>query len=88
MFGKVDTLETYQLTEESVGLRGFSRPRCTNGWADGMGVGNHVLGNFLSKMWSTPTDLRRFFRFRGIMGISHVEISQEVGVFAHVVILE
>ena len=32
-------------TEEDVGLRhGFLRPRCTNGWADGMGVGNHGLG--------------------------------------------
>ena len=26
-------------TEEGVGLHGFSRPRCTNGWADGMGGG-------------------------------------------------
>ena len=37
---------------------------------------------------STPTDLRQFFRFRGIMGISRVGISQEVGVFVCVVILE
>ena len=37
--------------EEGVGLRGFSRPRCTNGWADGMGVGNHGLGTRLSEMW-------------------------------------
>ena len=37
---------------------------------------------------STPTDLRRFFRFRGTMGISRVGISQEVGVFARVVISE
>ena len=29
-------------TEQGVGFRrGFSRPRCTNGWANGMGVGNH-----------------------------------------------
>ena len=66
-------------TEEGVGLRGFSRPRCTNEWADGMGVGNHGLGTRLSEKWvsykSTPTDLRRFFRFRGITGISRVEIS-------------
>ena len=79
-------------TEEGVGLRGFSRPRCTNGWADGMGVGNHGLGTRLSEMWgkyeSTPTNLRRFFWFRGITGISRVGISQEVGVFARVVILE
>ena len=27
-------------TEQGVGFRhGFSRPRCTNGWADGMAVG-------------------------------------------------
>ena len=38
-------------TEEGVGLRGFSRPRCTNGWADGMAVGNHGLETRLSKMW-------------------------------------
>ena len=37
--------------EEGVGLRGFSWPRCTNGWADGMGVGNHGLGTRLSEMW-------------------------------------
>ena len=37
--------------EEGVGLRGFSRPWCTNGWADGMGVGNHGLGTRLSEMW-------------------------------------
>ena len=36
---------------EGVGLRGFSRPRCTNGWADGMEVGNHGLGMRLSEMW-------------------------------------
>ena len=38
-------------TEEGVGLRGLSRPRCTNGWADGMAVGNHGLEMSLSKMW-------------------------------------
>ena len=39
-------------TEQGVGFRrGFSRPRCTNGWADGMGVGNHGLGTRLSEMW-------------------------------------
>ena len=32
----------------SVGFRGFSRPRCTNGWADGMAVGNHGLETRLS----------------------------------------
>ena len=38
-------------TKEGVGLRGFSRLRCTNGWADEMGVGNHGLGTRLSEMW-------------------------------------
>ena len=38
-------------TEEGVGFCGFSRPRCTIEWADGMGVGNHVLGTRLSEMW-------------------------------------
>ena len=38
-------------TEERVGHHGFSRPRCTNGWADGMGVGNHGLGTRLYEMW-------------------------------------
>ena len=37
---------------------------------------------------STPADLRRFFRFRGTTGISRVGISQEVGVFACVVVSE
>ena len=37
-------------TEHGVGFcREFSRPRCTNGWADGMGVGNHGSGTHLSK---------------------------------------
>ena len=38
-------------TEEGVGLRGFSWPRCTNGGADGMVVGNHGLETRLSEMW-------------------------------------
>ena len=39
-------------TEQGVGLhRGFSWPWCTNGWADGMAVGNHGLGMRLSEMW-------------------------------------
>ena len=37
--------------EDGVGFHGFSRPRCTNGWTDGMGVGNHGLGTRLSEMW-------------------------------------
>ena len=36
--------------EEGIGLRGFCWPRCTNGRADGMGVGNHGLGTRLSEM--------------------------------------
>ena len=31
--------------------RGFSRPRCTNGWADGIAVGKHGLETHLSEMW-------------------------------------
>ena len=39
-------------TEQGVGFRhGFSRSRCTNGWADGMAVGNHGLETRLSEMW-------------------------------------
>ena len=81
-------------TEQGVGFcHGFSRPRCTNGWADGMAVGNHGLETRLSEMWGKlrkypPTDLMRFFRFRGTTGISRVGISQEVEVFARVVISE
>ena len=45
------TKEGVGRTKEGVGLRGFSRTRCTNGWADGMGVGNHGLGTRLSEMW-------------------------------------
>ena len=48
-------------TEEGVGLRGFSRPRCTNGWADGMGGGTMAWGHTCPKCGvsyeSTPTDL-------------------------------
>ena len=60
-------------------------------WVGGWdGSGEPGLETRLSEMWvsyeSTPTDLRRFFRFRGTTGISRVGISQEVGVFAHVVI--
>ena len=39
-------------TEQGVGFRrGFLRPRCTNGWEDGMAVGNHGLETRLSEMW-------------------------------------
>ena len=39
-------------TEQGVGFRrGLSRPQCSNGWADGMKVGNHGLETRLSEMW-------------------------------------
>ena len=44
-------------TEEGVGLRGFSRPRCTDGWAEGMTVRNHDIEPGLSEMWGK---LRKF----------------------------
>ena len=54
-------------TEEGVGLRGFSRPRCTNGWTDGMGVGNHGLGTRLSEMWGK---LRKYpHRFEAVLSV-------------------
>ncbi len=38
-------------TEQGVGFHCvFLRPRYTNGWADGMAVGNHGLGTRLSEM--------------------------------------
>ena len=38
-------------TEQGVGFRrGFSRPRCPNGWVDGMAVGNQGLETRLSEM--------------------------------------
>ena len=55
-------------TEEGVGLRGFSRPRCTNGWADGMGVGNHGLGTRLSEMWGKLRNYPHRFVLGGSFG--------------------
>ena len=53
--------------EEGVGLREFCRPRCTNGWADGMGVGNHGLGTRLSEMWGK---LRKYpHRFEAVLSV-------------------
>ena len=80
-------------TEDGVGLRrGFSRPRCMNGWADGMGVGTHGLGTRLFEMWGKlrkyPHRFEAVLSFRATMGILRVGISQEVGVFACVVISE
>ena len=37
-------------TEEGVGHHRFFWTRCTNGWADGMAVGNHGLETRFSKM--------------------------------------
>ena len=53
-------------TEQGVGFRrGFSRPRCTNGWADGMAVGNHGLETRLSEMWGK---LRKYpHRFEAVL---------------------
>ena len=47
--------------------RGFSRPRCTNGWADGMGVGNHGLGTRLSEMWGKLRKYRH--RFEAVLSV-------------------
>ena len=72
--------------------RGFSWPRCTNGWADGMAVGRHSMETRLSEMWGKlqkyPHRFEAVLSVRGIMGISRVGISQEVGVFARIVILQ
>ena len=53
-------------TKQGVGFRrGFLRPQCTNGWADGMGVGNHGLGTRLSEMWGK---LRKYpHRFEAVL---------------------
>jgi len=48
-------------TKEGVGLCGFSQHRCTNGWADGMGVGNHGLRTRLSEMWGMLRKYPRSF---------------------------
>ena len=55
-------------TEQGVGFRrGFSRPRCTNGWADGMAVGNHGLETRLSEMWGK---LRKYpHRFEAVLSV-------------------
>ena len=56
-------------TEQGVGFRrGFSRPRCTNGWADGMGVGNHGLGTRLSEMWGKLQKYPHGFDLGGSFG--------------------
>ena len=53
--------------EEGVGLRGFSRTRCTNGWAVGLRVGNHGLGTRLSEMWGK---LQKYpHRFKALLSV-------------------
>jgi hypothetical protein len=51
-------------TEEGVGLRGFSWPRCTNG----MGGGNHGLGRRLSEMWGRLRKYPHRFELGGSFG--------------------
>ena len=56
-------------TEQGVGFRrGFSRPRCTNGWADGMAVGNHGLETRLSEMWGKLRKYPHRFELGGSFG--------------------
>ena len=72
-------------TEEGVGLRGFCRPRCTNGWADGMGVGNHGLGTRLSEMWGNVTPRIRCARCLPVIRRPCLVICLRVAFF-HVII--
>ena len=68
-------------TEEDVGLREFSRPRCTNGWADGMAVGNHGLETCLSEMWGK---LRKYpHQFEAVLSVQGYH-----GNFARIVVSE
>ena len=53
-------------TEEGVRLHG-SRPRCTNGWVDGMSVGNHGLETHLSEMWGKLRKYPR--RFEAVLSV-------------------
>ena len=59
------------------------------GWQMGWEWGNHGLGMRLSEMWGKlqkyPHRFEVVLSVQGIMGISCVRISQEVGVFARVV---
>ena len=54
--------------EEGVGLRGFSRPQCTNGWVAGMAVGNHGLEMRLSEMWGKLRKYPHRFELGGSFG--------------------
>ena len=79
-------------TKEGVGLRGFSRPRCTNGWADGMGLGNHGLGTRLSEMQGKlqkyPHRFEAVLSVQGYHGHFACQDFTGGGSFARVVILE
>ena len=56
--------------EQGMGFRrGFLRPRCTNGWADGMGVGNHGLGTRLSEMLGKLRKYPHRFELGGSFGL-------------------
>ena len=56
--------------EQGVGFRrGFSRPRCMNGWADGMAVGNHGLETCLSEMWGKLRKYPPPHRFEAVLSV-------------------
>ena len=56
-------------TEQGVGFRhGFSRPQCTNGWADGMVVGNHGLET-LRETWIRGSPDSRIISFGRTVGL-------------------
>ena len=57
-------------TEQGVGFHhGFSQPRCTNGWADGMAVGNHGLETRLFEMWGKLQKYPHRFELGGSFGL-------------------
>ena len=59
---------TGRRTVHGVGFRrGVSRPRYTNGWADGMAVGNHGLETRLSEMWGKLRKYPR--RFEAVLSV-------------------
>jgi len=51
-----------------MGLPWFLRPRCTNGWADGMGGGNHGLGTRLTEIWGKLRKYPHRFELGGSLG--------------------
>ena len=97
-FGMVDDVVREEApagwrTEQGVGSRrGFSWPQSTNGWVDGMAVGNHGLETRLSEMWGK---LRKYpHRFEAVLSVQgyhgHFTCRDFTGggSFARVVILE